>query len=556
MSSHLHLISRKICRLCNSPPTAAVLLPDLRRTPPRAITRRERTIWRERFAATACPVQHAAATCLHLLLSSLTDSVRLSMMARIQPYVLRPLTTARACLFAMCLMIGATSLWTATPAAAQSPDTTRITFDEAVNIALDQNTTLKRAANDVRRSESVLWQERLDWAPTANLSSGVSRDFGRSFSPEEGAIVNESVDFFSVTAQSGITLQGLGIQNWTSMRNAELTAASSQLSLERTRQDIVFQVMNRYISLVENRQILVVQREELEARRQQLRQIQEFVDAGSRPISALYEQQAAVAEAESAVLTAERDIQLTETRLIQTLRLDPMRIYDFQAPSVPEDVDSDAAYELEALMQQAFNQRLDVRASAVEVQAAKQGLRSTRTQYLPSLSFSANYGSNWSSRANRNPVTGEILDLSFTEILNRRRGGGFGVSLSLPIFDGYNREVSIEQAKVSKLNAQYALEDRKLQVSLEVREAYLNYQNAVKQLDVSEKQLRFARQARDAAQERYNLGAASIVELTNANRTFVEAASQRIRARYNFLFQQKLIAYFVGSLNPNESLFQ
>jgi outer membrane protein len=445
-------------------------------------------------------------------------------------------------------MVGVASLWTAMPAAAQSPDTTRITFSEAVNIALDQNTTLKRAANDVRRTDATLWQERLDWAPTASISSGVQRNFGRSFSQEEGGIVNEATDFFSINARSGVTLQGLGIQNWTSMRSAELDATSSQLSLERTRQDIVFQVMDRYITLVENREILVVQREELEARRQQLRQIQEFVDAGSRPISALYEQQALVAEAESAVLTAERDIQLTETRLIQTLRLDPMRAYDFEAPTVPDNIESDAVYQLESLMQQAFNQRLDVRASAVSVQAAKRDLRSTRTQYLPSLSFSADYGSNWTSA-----IPGPV---GFFDVLDRRRGGSFGVSLSLPIFDGYNREVSIEQAQVSKLNAQYALEDQKLLVSLEVREAYLNYQNAVKQLDVSEKRLRFARQARDAAQERYNLGAASIVELTNANRTFVEAASQRIRARYNFLFQQKLIAYYVGSLNPSESLFQ
>ena len=506
------------------------------------------------------------------------------MMARFQPNATRPLTTARAYLFALLLMIGTASLWSPTAATAQSADTTRITFNEAVNIALDQNTTLKRAANNVRASEVRLRSERFDWSPDASLSSGVSRNFGRSFSQEEGSIVNESTDFFRADLSSSLTLQGLGIQNYSSMRSAEWDATASELNLERTRQDIVFQVMNRFITLVENQEILVVQQEELEARRQQLRQIQEFVDAGSRPISALYEQQAAVAEAESAVLTAEREIQLTETRLIQTLRLDPMKSYDFQAPEVPETLDDVARYDLNALMTQAFNQRLDLRANRASVQAAESDIVSTRSQYLPTLSLSASYGTNWSSNARSvQPIPGtgqtrdltlvteegigvprpdffvvppELEQLSFYDILDQRRGGSFGISLRFPIFDGFQREQSIEQAQVSKLNAEYAFEDQKLQVSLEVREAYLNYQNAVKQLEVSEKQLRFARQARDAAQERYNLGAASIVELTNANRTFVEAASQRIRARYNFLFQQKLIAYYVGSLNPSESLFQ
>jgi outer membrane protein len=149
----------------------------------------------------------------------------------------------------------------------------------------------------------------------------------------------------------------------------------------------------------------------------------------------------------------------------------------------------------------------------------------------------------------------QFRPVDFSDILDQRRGGSIGVSLSFPLFDGLRREQQVEQAQVQRLNARYALEDQKLQVSLEVREAYLNYQTAVKQLDVTEKQLRAARQAREAAQERYNLGAASIVELTNANRNFVQAASQRIRARYNFIFQQKLIAYYVGNLNPTEPLF-
>jgi len=463
-------------------------------------------------------------------------------------------------------------------------DTIRITFDEAIGIALDQNTTLKRAASQVRSSEASLRAERFDWAPSLNLSSNLFRNFGRSFSQEEGRIVNESTDFFSANASSSISLQGLGVQNWSSMRSAELSATASELDLQRTRQDVVFQVMNGYIALVENREILVVQREELQARQQQLRQIEEFVDAGSRPISALYEQQAAVAEAESSVLTAERDVQLAETRLLQTLRLDPMQPYAFEAPTVEEDIEPESQYDLQRLMREAFDRRLDLRAGRADVQSAERSVRSARSQYLPTLSVSVDYGTNWSS-ASLLPIEGsgqaptvvqipttdggtvpyavpntgesrQFFQPSFMDQLDNRRGGSFGVRLSFPIFDGLRREQQIEQAQVQELNAQYALEDQKLQVALEVREAFLNYQTAVKQLDVTAKQVRAARQARDAAQERYNLGAASIVELTNANRNFVQAASQRIRARYNFLFQQKLIAYYVGTLNPREPLFQ
>jgi len=523
----------------------------------------------------------------------LIDDVRFSMMARL----LSPATSnepARSHAFGgltvALLLVLATTVVAAPPATAQpvgsdtpaGADTTVISFDQAVNIALDQNTSLKRASNEVRRAETNVWAERMDWAPNATLSSGLSRNFGRSFSQEEGGIVDQSTDFFRVDVSGSVSLRGLGVENYASMKNAEWQATSSELSLERTRQDVVFQVMNRYIALVENREILVVQREELEARQQQLRQIEEFVDAGSRPVSALYEQQAAVAEAESNVLAAERDVQLSETRLIQVLRLDPMEAYRFDAPEVAENVEPEAAYDLTALITQAFDQRLDLRADRAGVQAAESSVSSARSQYLPTLTFSADYGTNWSSTApdfQPVPGTGQTQELGFLtqqgvvvdqpvqvvdpdfqavdfyDILDQRRGGSIGVSLRFPLFDGLRREQQVEEAQVQRLNAQYQLEDQRQQVALEVREAYLNYQTAVKQLDVTEKQVRAARQAREAAQERYNLGAASIVELTNANRNFVQAASQRIRARYNFVFQQKLIAYYVGNLNPSESLF-
>ena len=463
---------------------------------------------------------------------------------------------------------------------AHAQDTTRIAFNEALRIALDQNTTLKRAANAVDQADARLWAERMDWAPTASISASGQRRFGRSFSQQEGQIITQSIDELFGGASSRLSLQGLGIQNWASMRQARSQSTSSELSLGRTRQDVVFQVMNRYISLVENREILVVQREELAARQQQLRQIEEFVDAGSRPVSALYEQQAAVAEAESNVLGAERDVQLAETRLIQTLRLNPMDAYAFEAPSVEADTLVGATYDMRSLMQQAFNRRLDLRAAQEDVRAADRGVTAARSQYYPTLSLSANYNSSWASSIPDSSVTfsdtrtlnlltaegetlqtqvpageREVTTFGFLDKIDNRRGGSVTLSLSFPLFDGLRREQQIEQAQVAEQNAQYALEDQRLQIALEVREAYLNYQTSVKQLEVTAKQVRSARQARQAAQERYNLGAASIVELTNANRTFVQAASQRVRARYNFLFQQKLIDYFTGVLDPTPRLF-
>ena len=252
-------------------------------------------------------------------------------------------------------------------------------------------------------------------------------------------------------------------------------------------------------------------------------------------------------------------MELSETRLLQVLQLDPVQPYRFEAPSLEDDSLRVEDYNLDRLLSQALDRRLDLRATEAQREAAESGVRAAKSSYYPTLSLSVGYGTDWSSRIGDFQVIPEtqvfdvpteqgvtiqeerVVDvqrepLTFLDKLDQRRGGSISIQLSYSLFDGFRRNEQVEQAQV--------------------REAYLNYRNAAQQLDASQKRLRAARQAREAAQERYNLGAASIVELTNANRTFVEAASQRIRARYNFVFQKKLIDYYVGVLNPQETLFR
>jgi outer membrane protein len=457
-------------------------------------------------------------------------------------------------------------------------DTTTISFNEAIRIALDQNTDLKRASNQVRSADASIMAERMDFFPTASISSGGQRSFGRSFSPQEGDVITATNDFLTVDGSSNLMIFN-GFEQFASLNQAQSQGKASDFNLGRTRQNVVFQVMNQYLQLVENQEVLRVQREELESRQRQLEQIQEFVDAGSRPVSALYEQQAAVAEQESAILNAERSVQLTKTRLLQVLQLDPMQSYDFQAPTLRDDSLQVEDYNLDQLLARAMDRRLDLRAAEANAEAAESGIRIAKSGYYPTLSASFNYGSSWSSEIpDVQPITddrlfrvqtleGEVITerrtipvgsqtLSFFDKLDQRRGGSFTLSLSYSLFDGLRRNERVEQAQVQARNARYDLQDQRLQVALEVREAYLNYQSARQQLEATSRRLRAARQARQAAQERYNLGAASIVELTQANRNFVEAASQRIRARYNLVFQKKLIDYYVGVLNPQETLFQ
>jgi outer membrane protein len=129
------------------------------------------------------------------------------------------------------------------------------------------------------------------------------------------------------------------------------------------------------------------------------------------------------------------------------------------------------------------------------------------------------------------------------------------MSISIPVFNRLQTRTAVEQARVQYINSQLDLQNLQQNVALDVRQAYLNYQTSIKRLDATEKQFQASEQALRVEQERYNVGASTLVELQQARATFVQASSQRVSAVYEFIFQEKLIEYYQGILDPGQTLF-
>ena len=199
------------------------------------------------------------------------------------------------------------------------------------------------------------------------------------------------------------------------------------------------------------------------------------------------------------------------------------------------------------MLQNAFDRRLDLQAQELDIAAAQQGIRVARSSYWPSIGFGI---------SSRFAYDDSRVGTDFTTQFFDERSTNMGFSMSFPIFDRFLTRNSVQQAKIQYQNAQLDLEDARQNVSLQVRQAYLDYLTDEKRLDVTEKQLRAAEQALEAEQERYNVGASTLVELTQARATFVQASSDRSEAKYNFLFRKRLIEYYIGVLDPTQPLFE
>lgn len=426
------------------------------------------------------------------------------------------------------------------PAAVAAQEPLRsITMAEALHIALTQNSSVLVAENAVAAQGVSVRQQKFAFLPSVSFSTSGNESLGRAFSQDEGRITTTTTQSFNAGLSAGVTLFD-GLRNVANLKSAQYQEDASQWTLERTRQTVALTVASNYIALVEAQEQVRVRQEALGAEQAVAAQVRIFVDAGSRPIADLYQQQASVASARASLVQAQQGLERARTDVLATLQLDPAGEYEFVPPTLETVAGGRAPEPLDTLIARAVRSRVDLGAQEAKVAAAEQSVKVAAASRWPTVSLSAGYNTGATS----------VSELAFRDQLDERRGGSLGVSISVPLFDRLSRASATEQARIAVDNASIELAAQRRQVGIEVRRAWVDYQAAEAQVAAADAQLQAADLALTAVTERYRLGAATLVEVTQARATRIQAASSLVTGRHNLVLQRALLAYYAGDLDP------
>jgi len=190
--------------------------------------------------------------------------------------------------------------------------------------------------------------------------------------------------------------------------------------------------------------------------------------------------------------------------------------------------------------------RRDAEATApavVEAQAAvsagQAALSANRSQYWPTLSLGASQ--RWAGSVFfpwNTPAT--ATSQTYT--------GTWSISLSLnyPIFNGFVREASIVTSEASLRDAQAKLRDARLLLDATLTQDMTALEAAGAQIDVSRTSVAAAEESLRMQQERYRLGASTIVDLLTAETALNQAQVTLVESRYNYLIARAQLEALVG----------
>ena len=121
-----------------------------------------------------------------------------------------------------------------------------------------------------------------------------------------------------------------------------------------------------------------------------------------------------------------------------------------------------------------------------------------------------------------------------------------GLSLSIPIFSGFQTRNQIRSAELSRTNQMLQLENSKKSLYKEIQQAYYNAVAAQEKFRSSLDADASAKESYELVLAKYENGKANITEFNEARDSFLESESNLARARYEFLFSAKLLDFYRG----------
>jgi outer membrane protein len=413
-----------------------------------------------------------------------------------------------------------------------------LSYDDAVALALKQNVSLRKQENEMKIVKAMKAQSIGEMAPLLSADVDAYHANGNTPLPQEARTINTSSKGLNASFGASLNIfSGFAQVNSIKMSNARFKA--QQKLIERTSQQVIFDVSSQYLQILLDQEVLNIARNNLETQQLLMEQIETMFEAGNKPKSDLYDQKVKVKDNELLVLQAQNNVSTNKSELAILLQLEPTNPIEVVDPGW--DIEEVLALQIE--LDELYNTSMKLRADLKQFQyselAAEKSLAISKSAFSPSLAAFYNLSTRYNDQS--------FLSLE-QQLTTDNRSSTYGLSLSIPIYTGLRNRTSFVASKVELENAEIDTENLKKSILNEVQQSYQNFLDLRSAYEVSIARFEAAELALQVQQEKYNLGVGSLVELTNANNNYVDAAAGRASSKFRLLFQRIVVDFHTGTL--------
>lgn len=205
--------------------------------------------------------------------------------------------------------------------------------------------------------------------------------------------------------------------------------------------------------------------------------------------------------------------------------------------SVEDDIFVNLTLQKEELYTLLLSQNSELSIARMEKSLRSIELSEISGERYPEIIFNSSYS------FNRNENAGGFIRFS------ESTGFSAGITARFPIFDGFNQNRRIENARINRRNAEISYDARKLQLEAEFERVFRTYLQSLELISLEEENLSNAGLTLEIALERFRLGTITSLEFREAQRTLLQAENRLINAKFDAKLAETDLLQLSGNLN-------
>lgn len=444
-----------------------------------------------------------------------------------------------------------------------------ITVQQAIEKTLTNNLQIKQSQLSESLSDENLKQSKNALLPTLNGNGGYNINFGRSVDPSTNQFNSQKFSSFNGGISTGVDIFN-GFQKINQIRQNRLLLDVDKTNTEKVKNDLILQVVTSYLQILYNKDFLTAAQQQLAVAKQQLTREQELLDVGNKTLADLSQAKSQVATAELNVTNATNDLAISYLTLAQLMDIPSSTVYSVSAPVLQSFNRPDTNYNPEEVYDSAMKLFPDIKLAALRTEAAKTGISIAKGNYYPTLSFGAGLNTNYSSgrdrvldriqngfmEIGRTAGTNEsVLAPEFTTLTETYRfndqlrdnfGQYVGLSLRIPIFNGFSARSIVRRAKISYLQNQTQEQLAQNNLNKVIYQAVADLKAADSRFTSTSNTFQAQKDAFNVIEQRYAVGLVNSLDYSTSQTNLNKAEIDMIQAKYDLLFKAKLIDYYLG----------
>jgi len=411
---------------------------------------------------------------------------------------------------------------------------TLLTLDRAIELALQNNFDIRIAHDQREQAANNSNAGTAGMLPRVDLNGAYAKTIGDSKQHLSSGLGVDKNNAVSDNTSANVALTWTvfdGLKMFATRKKLAELAAQGDQALKIRIENTIAQVITAYYGIVQQRQLLGSLGRQIAVAEEVVRinDRKATNGAGSRLDLLLA----------SADLNAQRSEQITTQAAMDDAKVSLRNLLALDATtnySVQDTVIITYDPSLEQLMNDAGKQNSTLLLYDRQQRIAELGVKEYEAMHLPVINLNGAYQF---ARAENNA--------SFL-LLNQSLGYTFGVTATLPLFNGSRLNTQVKNAKLDLLVAQLEYAQEQHALNADVLKAWQEFQSRKSMMALEEGNIADAREILAIAEERFRVGASSLIELKDAKNTYGAAMRRLAGARYDAKLAETELRRLAGVL--------